>query len=263
MLNLGVSFTISAFVALRAYNVQPTEQWKILRFIMSDALKSPLPFIVPKYGQNGEAEAEESETKNRKASDQPTIYAIVRAIQSGEFSGLCSPSSLTRTAGVVIVPTNRRVTVRSSGILCTCTHTQAVSLEATTSHTGQATSAAPRALLIGVITVLAITMAAQKQKDDASPNVDAAVRAVLDAQVAAWNHHDLEGFMAGYWNSPELTFFSGATETKGWEPTLERYRRSYQAEGTRHGYAVVQRPANRGAGPGRCVRSRQVPAGHA
>ena len=61
VLNLGVSFTISAFVALRAYNVQPTEQWRILRFIVRDALKSPLPFIVPKYGQNGEAEAEESE----------------------------------------------------------------------------------------------------------------------------------------------------------------------------------------------------------
>jgi ketosteroid isomerase-like protein len=87
------------------------------------------------------------------------------------------------------------------------------------------------ALVIGVITLLAITMVAQNKKDDASPNVDVAIRAVMDAQVAAWNHHDLEGFMAGYWNSPELTFFSGATETKGWEPTLERYRRSYQAEG--------------------------------
>ncbi|HNG96278.1 MAG TPA: DUF4440 domain-containing protein, partial [Acidobacteriota bacterium] len=31
------------------------------------------------------------------------------------------------------------------------------------------------------------------------------VRAVLDAQVAAWNRGDLEGFMKGYWRSPELT----------------------------------------------------------
>jgi ketosteroid isomerase-like protein len=87
------------------------------------------------------------------------------------------------------------------------------------------------AFVIGVITLLAITMVAQKQKDDAPSNVDTAIRAVMDAQVTAWNHHDLEGFMAGYWNSPELTFFSGAAETKGWAPTLERYRRSYQAEG--------------------------------
>ena len=60
---------------------------------------------------------------------------------------------------------------------------------------------------------------------------DEAIRAVMQSQVDAWNHHDLEGFMNGYWRSPDLTFFSGTTETKGWEPTLERYRRSYQSEG--------------------------------
>jgi beta-aspartyl-peptidase (threonine type) len=61
------------------------------------------------------------------------------------------------------------------------------------------------------------------------------VRAVLDAQVAAWNRGDLEGFMAGYWRSPELVFCSGATVTKGWDATLERYRRRYQVEGREMG----------------------------
>ena len=37
--------------------------------------------------------------------------------------------------------------------------------------------------------------------------------------------------MAGYWNSPELTFYSGGTVTTGWQPTLERYQKSYQAGG--------------------------------
>ncbi|HEY4899270.1 MAG TPA: nuclear transport factor 2 family protein [Terriglobales bacterium] len=58
---------------------------------------------------------------------------------------------------------------------------------------------------------------------------EAAIRKVLQSQVDAWNRHDLEGFMAGYWNSPTLTFFSGATETQGWQATLERYRKKYQA----------------------------------
>jgi beta-aspartyl-peptidase (threonine type) len=58
-----------------------------------------------------------------------------------------------------------------------------------------------------------------------------AVRAVLDAQVAAWNKGDLDGFMAGYWNDPKLTFISGGTLTRGWEPTRERYVKRYQAEG--------------------------------
>ncbi|MGB8888808.1 MAG: nuclear transport factor 2 family protein [Candidatus Korobacteraceae bacterium] len=67
--------------------------------------------------------------------------------------------------------------------------------------------------------------------DDGSAGAEAAIRAVLQSQVEAWNHHDLAKFMAGYWNSPQLTFFSGATETKGWQPTLERYQQKYQAEG--------------------------------
>jgi uncharacterized protein (TIGR02246 family) len=58
-----------------------------------------------------------------------------------------------------------------------------------------------------------------------------AVEAVLEQQVQAWNRHDLEGFMAGYWNSSALTFFSGAKETDGWQATLERYRKTYQSEG--------------------------------
>ena len=58
-----------------------------------------------------------------------------------------------------------------------------------------------------------------------------AIQQVLQSQVEAWNHRDLDGFMAGYWPSPELTFFSGTTETKGWEPTLARYRKNYQSEG--------------------------------
>ena len=64
---------------------------------------------------------------------------------------------------------------------------------------------------------------------------ETAIRDVLESQVEAWNRHDLEGFMAGYWNSPELTFFSGATETKGWQATLDRYRKKYQAAGAEMG----------------------------
>lgn len=62
-------------------------------------------------------------------------------------------------------------------------------------------------------------------------NADTVIRSALQSQVDAWNHHDLDSFMAGYWRSPDLTFFSGTTETKGWEPTLARYRQKYQGEG--------------------------------
>jgi uncharacterized protein (TIGR02246 family) len=69
----------------------------------------------------------------------------------------------------------------------------------------------------------------------ASADDTAGVRAVLDAQVAAWNRGDLEAFMTGYWRSPELVFVSGAVVTKGWEATLERYRKRYKSEGREMG----------------------------
>jgi ketosteroid isomerase-like protein len=62
-----------------------------------------------------------------------------------------------------------------------------------------------------------------------------AVEGVLTAQVEAWNRGDLEAFMRGYWNSPELTFFSGKDITSGWQATLERYRKRYQSEGKEMG----------------------------
>jgi uncharacterized protein (TIGR02246 family) len=76
----------------------------------------------------------------------------------------------------------------------------------------------------------ALSLAPVALADDA-----AAVRALLSAQVEAWNRGDLEAFMAGYWRSPELVFCSGATVTKGWDATLERYRKRYHAEGREMG----------------------------
>ena len=54
------------------------------------------------------------------------------------------------------------------------------------------------------------------------------VRAVAEAQQAAWNRGDVEGYMqAGYLRAPELTFFSGGDDTRGYEPVLARYVERY------------------------------------
>ena len=71
--------------------------------------------------------------------------------------------------------------------------------------------------------------------DSNSADSLSAIMRVLESQTAAWNRHDLESFMQGYWNSPELTFFSGAKVTRGWQPTLERYRKAYQSQGREMG----------------------------
>lgn len=78
---------------------------------------------------------------------------------------------------------------------------------------------------------LALLVGNVSGQNSPTAKADAAIRLVLESQVEAWNQHDLDAFMMGYWRSPDLTFFAGTTETKGWEPTLERYRKNYQGEG--------------------------------
>ncbi|HEY8458780.1 MAG TPA: nuclear transport factor 2 family protein [Blastocatellia bacterium] len=75
-----------------------------------------------------------------------------------------------------------------------------------------------------------------KQAGKENPKSAAAeIRATLDAQVAAWNAGKLEEFMDGYWRSPDLTFFSAGRKLSGWDATIERYRKTYQAEGKEMG----------------------------
>ena len=76
---------------------------------------------------------------------------------------------------------------------------------------------------------------APKQKSVDTLRAESSIRAVLDAQVAAWNAGRLEAFMEGYWRSPELSFFSGGRKLAGWDATLARYRQSYQSEGREMG----------------------------
>jgi len=52
---------------------------------------------------------------------------------------------------------------------------------------------------------------------------------VLHAQMEAWNAGSVEGYMEGYWNSPDLTFVSDGTVTKGYDVVLERYRSHYSS----------------------------------
>jgi ketosteroid isomerase-like protein len=62
-------------------------------------------------------------------------------------------------------------------------------------------------------------------------NETRAIERVLHTQQEAWNRHDLEGFMAGYWNSQELTFFSAGKEQDGWQATIDRYLATYASPG--------------------------------
>ena|SRR5215471_11126855 len=62
-----------------------------------------------------------------------------------------------------------------------------------------------------------------------------AIKQVLTKQVEAWNRQDIDGFMQGYWHSPELTFYSGGTTVSGWNETLGRYKNRYLSAGNEMG----------------------------
>jgi len=92
----------------------------------------------------------------------------------------------------------------------------------------------------GMMLVALFTSAAFAGDESVNSDAKKTIQKVLDDQVNSWNKGDLEGFMQGYWQSPDLSFFSGGNKTAGWQATLERYRKKYQGEGKEMGKLVFR-----------------------
>ncbi len=58
------------------------------------------------------------------------------------------------------------------------------------------------------------------------------VRDVLTKQQKSWNDGRIEDFMQGYWKSDSLTFIGKKGITKGWQQTLDNYKKSYPDKST-------------------------------
>ena len=81
---------------------------------------------------------------------------------------------------------------------------------------------------VALLTVIAsVAASALAQNNSKNQKSIAAIRAVLDAQAAAWNRGDIEGYMDGYARSPDTVFVSGDRVTRGWQTVLERYKKTY------------------------------------
>jgi beta-aspartyl-peptidase (threonine type) len=74
---------------------------------------------------------------------------------------------------------------------------------------------------------LALLMIALAATPAWSVTDEEAIRAVMNAQVRAWNAGDIEAFVEGYKKSPDLLFASRGTFSRGWEPLLKRYKEHY------------------------------------
>lgn len=55
----------------------------------------------------------------------------------------------------------------------------------------------------------------------------AAIEGVLNAQEQDWNRGDVDAFLTGYWQSPELTFEGSGGIARGWDGVLARYKKNY------------------------------------
>ena len=84
--------------------------------------------------------------------------------------------------------------------------------------------------LVGVaVLLLSITSVPRlaAQKADARTEDRTKITAVLTAQQAAWNRGDVDAFIVGYWESPELTFSGSGGVARGFEGVRARYKKNY------------------------------------
>ncbi len=65
-------------------------------------------------------------------------------------------------------------------------------------------------------------LAASAQKGE-----EAKIRQLLTVQTEAWNRGDINGFMQTYWKSDSLMFIGKSGVTRGWQQTLDNYKKGY------------------------------------
>ncbi len=80
-----------------------------------------------------------------------------------------------------------------------------------------------------VVLLVGFAVGSPAAPDKSSYDIKAAnaIRSVIDAQAAAWNHGDLEGYMDGYDRSPNTEFVGGDSISRGWQTVLDNYKRKY------------------------------------
>ena len=85
----------------------------------------------------------------------------------------------------------------------------------------------PRIVLL--LTIFISSAAALRGAPTNNAAADAEIRAVMKAQVAAWNRGDIDGFMEGYARSRATEFVSGDKLTRGWQTVRDRYQKKYDS----------------------------------
>ena len=80
-------------------------------------------------------------------------------------------------------------------------------------------------LLCFIFSISSLSQVSTTEKEDKT-----AILAVMELQEKAWSNNDLEGFMKGYWKNDSLKFYGGGGLTKGWQQTLDNYKKGYPSK---------------------------------
>lgn len=82
-----------------------------------------------------------------------------------------------------------------------------------------------KALILSL--ALLLFVAGSLRANPPADGAEKAIRAVLDAQVDAWNRGDVDAFMQSYWKSDKTEFVGSSGIFRGWQAVLERYHKTY------------------------------------
>ena len=77
-----------------------------------------------------------------------------------------------------------------------------------------------RCFLSVVLLITSLSLSAQKKEENK-------IKQILAEQTKAWNNGNIEGFMQGYWKNDSLMFIGKSGVTRGWQQTLENYKKGY------------------------------------
>ena len=77
-----------------------------------------------------------------------------------------------------------------------------------------------------VLSLLMASCVTLDQKGSGS-SAEEKIAAIMKMQTDCWNDGDIDCFMRGYWRSDSLRFIGKDGLIKGWQRTLDRYKRSY------------------------------------
>lgn len=75
--------------------------------------------------------------------------------------------------------------------------------------------------------LLACTPVKEEIQEGTFEGDKAAISDLMNTQQESWNNGDLDEFMAPYLNSKNLRFVGSSGLNKGWQKTLDNYKKSY------------------------------------